>query len=54
MTDMLARRKTGLDHDIGETNQIIHRIGDADAQLEAQARQLIAEAGLPVQSQIVR
>src|SRR3954462_7114901 len=23
MTDMLARRKTGLDHDIGETNQII-------------------------------
>ena len=50
MADMLARRKTGLEHDAGETEQVLHRIADADTQLEAQARQLIAEAGLPAQS----
>ncbi|WP_445503027.1 argininosuccinate lyase [Microvirga sp. G4-2] len=54
MFDMLARRKTGLEHDTGEIDRVLHRIGDADAQLEAQARQLIAEVGLPVQSQIAR
>jgi argininosuccinate lyase len=54
MADMLTRRKASLDHDAGETDRILRRIADADTQLEAQARQVVAEAGLPVQTQIAR
>ncbi len=54
MTEMLARRRAHLEHDTGETDRVLRRIADADAELEAQARQLIAEMGVPVQSQIAR
>jgi argininosuccinate lyase len=54
MIDMLARRKIGLERDTEETDQILHRIADADAQLEAQTLQLIAEADRSAQSHTVR
>jgi argininosuccinate lyase len=54
MVEMLTRRTARLEHDTDETGQVLRRIADADAHLDAQARQLLADMGLPVQLQTAR